>query len=414
MAVTVSVNDRTVIHRGSDGHTRGFPDVCKTPKSGDPVPYTNVSLSKDAADTATSVLCDGFGVVIKSSVIAQSYGDEPGTLGGVVSGVNCGKTSFITFSMNVLIEGEPVPRTGDLSVGNHGSPPNVLNQPWMQQFQKKIDLGQHRQVLCTVLCGCSDMGPVLRMMCFRGTLSTPRLSSMPVFTPWALQPVISYDPHFPGVYIEPSFAPMGTPPRPNVVFSPLHSDHYRDAAGNPLPLPAGEWLPGTDRPDAAVAKDPKKPLDAHNLKELYEIKFPGDADTTGQEQRYKKINRDVPVHLLTVETCGCKDRRTRRRLLKRGPVEEIVPNPEQAPQPKRAPPVELPPDLAPPIPPATPVTPGRPFPKLDPDHRPDGPVPGPVIVPKLKDVLKRLPRMVPRAPVLPPVFFPPRPPPQEA
>ncbi len=318
MTVTVSVNDRTVIHRGSEGHTRDCSDVCKTPKSGDPVPYTNVSLSKDAADSATSVLSDG----------------------------------------------------------------------------------------------CADHG---RMRCFRGALGMSRWAAMPATSPWPGRRVSSYDPFFPGLYVEPSFHRMGKPAQWDVVFSGQDSAWHTDADGNPLPLPAGEWLPGTNRPDAGIARDPKKPLGRDNLTEIYEIKFPGDPEDEDQLARYQKMNRAVPVHTLTAEKCNCKDRRTRRRVLERGPVEEIVPHPERAPQPKPAPPVELPPDLAPPIPPATPVTPGRELPKLDPQDRPKvDPVPDPRILPKLKDVLKRLPRTAPGVPVLPPVFLPPKPPPEEA
>ena len=38
MPVTVSVNNLSVVHAGSNGTTIAFPDVCKTPSPGGPDP----------------------------------------------------------------------------------------------------------------------------------------------------------------------------------------------------------------------------------------------------------------------------------------------------------------------------------------------------------------------------------------
>ncbi len=126
MPRTVSVNDRTVVHKASEGFATGFPDVCKTPPSHTPIPYGNVAISRDAAATCTTVFCDGHAVMNKASYLATSYSDEPGTDGGIISGCNQGKATFVTYSPDVLFEGQPVPRHMDVLMGNHGSPGNVV------------------------------------------------------------------------------------------------------------------------------------------------------------------------------------------------------------------------------------------------------------------------------------------------
>ena len=57
MGVTVGVNGRTVVHGGSGGTTIIFPDVCKTPSPGGPIPipYPNTAKSSDTADGSSSV-----------------------------------------------------------------------------------------------------------------------------------------------------------------------------------------------------------------------------------------------------------------------------------------------------------------------------------------------------------------------
>ena len=49
--VTVGVNSLSVVHKSSNGVTIAFPDVCKTPAPGGPVPipYPNIARSSDTA-----------------------------------------------------------------------------------------------------------------------------------------------------------------------------------------------------------------------------------------------------------------------------------------------------------------------------------------------------------------------------
>ena len=49
--VTVGVNQKSVVHKSSNGVTIAFPDVCKTPSPGGPVPipYPNIAKSTDTS-----------------------------------------------------------------------------------------------------------------------------------------------------------------------------------------------------------------------------------------------------------------------------------------------------------------------------------------------------------------------------
>jgi len=405
MTVTVSVNDRTVIHKASNGYTFGSPDVCLTPKSGDPAVYTNYSFSKDAAATATSVFCDGNGVVIKRSFIAQSYGDEPGKLGGVISGCTTGKTSFITASPDVFIEGEPVPRTADLSVGNHGSPPNVLNQPWIQFLITLANALANQALLCVVVCGCANNG---KMYCFKRALGTGFWSKMPNSSPWPGKSVHSWDPHVPGVYIEPSFGQFGKPPKWGPVFSGHNSRNYKDSNGVGHPIPAGEWLPKTLRPDVAIAKDPSKPLTRDNIKELYEVKFTGQRSDKKQLKSCARLGVGELTELNEAE-CACKLRmKVRDPPMQPAPSPELdpiphphreVPNPERVPRPEPRPEPKPRPEFYP-LPPFQP----------SPASKSSAPARNPI-----DEILKRLPGLKLQPGVLmPPFIMPKQPKPQEA
>jgi hypothetical protein len=135
MPATINVNDRTVVHKDSGGIATTFPDVCKTPTPGGPVPipYPNIALSRDTADGSTTVKMDGNPIMLKTSNFSTSTGDEAGTAGGgVVSGKIKGKAEFVNYSFDVKVEGKNVPRLGDMMVQNKGSAPNTAPMPEVQ------------------------------------------------------------------------------------------------------------------------------------------------------------------------------------------------------------------------------------------------------------------------------------------
>jgi hypothetical protein len=130
---TVFANKRSVVHAGSAGQSTAFPDVClcpPTPPAGPiPTPLPNLAMAADLQGGATSVLVEGNPMGKKSSFFAKSTGNEvaQSTGGGVVSHVVQGKAYFTSFSFDVTVEGEEVPRHLDMMTQNHlaQTPPNA-------------------------------------------------------------------------------------------------------------------------------------------------------------------------------------------------------------------------------------------------------------------------------------------------
>lgn len=133
MPVTVGVNSLSVVHAASMGVTIAFPDVCKTPTPGGPVPipYPNVAMSSDSDQTSKKVKCDGNPICLASSNLRMSTGDEAGSAGGgVASSKIKGKAEFVLYSFDVKVEGKGVPRAFDILLHNDkNTPPAPLIQP---------------------------------------------------------------------------------------------------------------------------------------------------------------------------------------------------------------------------------------------------------------------------------------------
>lgn len=131
MPVTININNLSLAHRGSEGFSKAtLPDVCKTPP-GVPVPYPNITYSKDVAEGTTTVLADGGNMIaVKGSMFTPSQGDEPGTMGGVKSGVNMKESTWITYSMDVKFEGRNACRLTDKKWHNRM---NTVNMAGHQQ-----------------------------------------------------------------------------------------------------------------------------------------------------------------------------------------------------------------------------------------------------------------------------------------
>lgn len=126
---TVLINGRTAVHAASGG-TLTAPDVCKTPPKCTPDLFQSIATSADATATAVTVMVNGQPVCHAGSMFAQSTANEPGSCGGVTSGTIKGPAEFVTFSPDVLIEGQPAVRQGDQMVSNfHNTPPMPLSQP---------------------------------------------------------------------------------------------------------------------------------------------------------------------------------------------------------------------------------------------------------------------------------------------
>jgi hypothetical protein len=108
VAVTVNINGLTLCHKGSGGISHNtLPDVCKTPPFGIPAAYKNEAYSADLVKGTTSVF------------------DEPGSMGGILSGTYKAETDWITHSFDVLFEGKRACRLTDKLFMNHGNTVNM-------------------------------------------------------------------------------------------------------------------------------------------------------------------------------------------------------------------------------------------------------------------------------------------------
>jgi hypothetical protein len=133
VGVTVGVNNLSVVHADSGGIATAFPDVCKTPSPGGPIPipYPNIAKSSDTAKGTSKVKCDGIPTCVKDSNFSMSTGDEAGSAGGgVASNKIKGKAEFVNVSMDVKFEGKGVARALDPMLHNDkNTPPFPLVQP---------------------------------------------------------------------------------------------------------------------------------------------------------------------------------------------------------------------------------------------------------------------------------------------
>jgi uncharacterized Zn-binding protein involved in type VI secretion len=152
----VLVNKLSVVHKGSDGMAiASAPDVCKTPSPPVPVPYPNLAKSSDLVEGTTSVTVEGNSVAVKGCAFATSTGDEAGTAGGVVSGINKGKAKFTNYSFDVKMEGKNACRLGD-SMSMNGNGPNTLTVAEVQA-NLKASLGDDVfALLCEAFCWCDS------------------------------------------------------------------------------------------------------------------------------------------------------------------------------------------------------------------------------------------------------------------
>jgi uncharacterized Zn-binding protein involved in type VI secretion len=115
MACTVH-NIPGFAHKSSGGLSMVFPDVCKTPAPPAPpipIPYPNIGKSSDTTAGTTTVKADGSMVMVKGAKYMMSSGDEPGSVGGVISGTIKQECEFLMYSFNVMLDGKNVCRMGD-------------------------------------------------------------------------------------------------------------------------------------------------------------------------------------------------------------------------------------------------------------------------------------------------------------
>ena len=123
MPVTIVVNKMTPSHKGSNGTSIAFPDVCKTPTPAGPIPipYPNVAMSKDLIKGSTTVKMDGQSISVKGSKFSMSTGDEAGSAMGVASNKIKGQLEFANYSFDIKVNGKNVARLLDPAQQNMNS-----------------------------------------------------------------------------------------------------------------------------------------------------------------------------------------------------------------------------------------------------------------------------------------------------
>jgi hypothetical protein len=153
MSVTISVNNLTLCHKGSGGiSTATTPDVCKTPAPGGPVPipYPNIAVSSDLAKGTTTVSADGGNMCANyGSEFRVSTGDEPGTAGGIKSGVFTKAATWITYSFDVKLEGKGACRLSDKMFHNATNTVNAAGE-------LEIALSKFTSLICPVICDVAE------------------------------------------------------------------------------------------------------------------------------------------------------------------------------------------------------------------------------------------------------------------
>ncbi|WMY74047.1 DUF4150 domain-containing protein [Buttiauxella selenatireducens] len=130
--LTININGITLCHKGSEGVSHNtLPDVCKTPPFAIPIPYENEAYSADLVKGTVSVSADGGNMIANmGSQFARSVFDEPGSMGGVISGTNRAETEWISHSFDVFFEKKPACRLTDKLLMNHG---NTVNMAGLMQ-----------------------------------------------------------------------------------------------------------------------------------------------------------------------------------------------------------------------------------------------------------------------------------------
>lgn len=159
MSSTVTVNNRTTVHKSSSGRAPSVPDVCKTPAPPGPpvpIPYPNFAFSTDTDQGSTTVKMDGKPIMLKNSTFSGSVGDEAGTLKGIASSTNKGVAKFSNYSFDVKVEGKNVPRLGDPMTSN-GNGPNTLTPAELQATAAALGVSvETATLLCEAFCDAQE------------------------------------------------------------------------------------------------------------------------------------------------------------------------------------------------------------------------------------------------------------------
>ncbi|WP_102225768.1 PAAR-like domain-containing protein [Acidimangrovimonas sediminis] len=282
MSETVGINGLSLVHKHSSGLVRAtLPDVCRSP--GYPVPWPNIAFARDLAKGTTTVKSHrGAMCGIKGSEFSVSIADEPGTGGGVKSGVNMHRATFLSWSPNVFLEGKPATRLTDrmlMNKGNTISAGGYFTGPVAGASRPTLDL------LCEIACTCLAAGQ--KQTCVdQAVKALPKIPSD-------------------GLYSEITFDRAG--------------QMYRHPDGTPM---TRYGVPGSRLDITRVS--------GGQPDEFVEMKFPGDRLRGTQKRRYDQIARlnGKTLQLMTIpQDCNdCEGQRQPQEEPQDAPVD--LPHPD--------------------------------------------------------------------------------------
>lgn len=119
------------------------PDVCKVPTPAGPVPtpFVNMGTTQmaDPGGLVRNVLLVNMPALNQASKLLLSNGNQPGTVGGVVSNKIMGQVQFMNGSLKVMVGGKPAVRLGVMT-GQNGAPVNAVGSV-IQPSQTKVVVG---------------------------------------------------------------------------------------------------------------------------------------------------------------------------------------------------------------------------------------------------------------------------------
>ena len=116
----------SALHRPASQQT-AFPDVCKTPSPGGPIPIPYANLVDAQADSGNEAARHQRKVIIEraskgsyrpasaTQAAIGSQGNEAGARKGAVNASTHGRTHFLMYSLDVKVEGAPVVLTNDMN-----------------------------------------------------------------------------------------------------------------------------------------------------------------------------------------------------------------------------------------------------------------------------------------------------------
>lgn len=302
MALTININNLTLCHKASGGiATATLPDVCKTPPGPVPVPYPNVAFSKDLRKGTKAVKVDGGHMAANNgSEFAISTGDEAGTVGGVKSGTFKKEATWLSYSMDVKMEGKNACRLADKMLMNHG------NTVCLQGLtQSPLPPALHKE-LCEVICDLIKKGKK------KGERWMTKLKARLAKRPNLVKNLAKHGWQFEKRLLTVAGQKGAASALKRAALKKIGSGVAgRTAAKAPLvavdgPLPVGDAVFAVlTAVDVVMIIPDLVQVVGGNFSGLAEIKFPKDSYRNGQLELYTKANNKKEPFTYDKKSCGC-------------------------------------------------------------------------------------------------------------